>query len=187
MSTDRRATVSPLMRARAVVRTHFSEHPSVYLPFARRKYPGPSPEVIGPESELVIDGFTRSATTYAVYALQLAQHEDRADPERELVQRPVHFDDSLHRQRHTGPGKLDIGSDEIVAAVDGRCHLRLLPATPELPAALLEVPPLPAALVAPILSRLSHYRRFPQLQVRPKRASPAPAGLRQSAGWTKAR
>jgi hypothetical protein len=61
------------MRARAVVRTHFSEHPSVYLPFARRKYPGPSPEVIGPESELVIDGFTRSATTYAVYALQLAQ------------------------------------------------------------------------------------------------------------------
>jgi hypothetical protein len=74
MSTETSATVSPLMRARAVVRTHFSEHPSVYLPFARRKYPGPSPEVIGPESELVIDGFTRSATTYAVYALQLAQH-----------------------------------------------------------------------------------------------------------------
>jgi hypothetical protein len=74
MSTEPRAAVSPLMRARAVVRTHFSEHPSVYLPFARRKYPGPSPEVIGPESELVIDGFTRSATTYAVYALQLAQH-----------------------------------------------------------------------------------------------------------------
>jgi hypothetical protein len=73
MSTDQRATVSPLMRARAVARTHFCEHPSVYLPFARRKYPGPSPEVIGPESELVIDGFTRSATTYAVYALQLAQ------------------------------------------------------------------------------------------------------------------
>jgi hypothetical protein len=73
MSTEPRASVSPLMRARAVVRTHFSEHPAVYLPFARRKYPGPSPEVIGPESELVIDGFTRSATTYAVYALQLAQ------------------------------------------------------------------------------------------------------------------
>jgi hypothetical protein len=72
------------MRARAVVRTHFSEHPSVYLPFARRKYPGPSPEVIGPESELVIDGFTRSATTYAVYALQLAQ------------QRPVRLAHHLH-------------------------------------------------------------------------------------------
>jgi hypothetical protein len=84
MSTDQRATVSPLMRARAVVRTHFSEHPSVYLPFARRKYPGPSPEVIGPESELVIDGFTRSATTYAVYALQLAQ------------QRPIRLAHHLH-------------------------------------------------------------------------------------------
>jgi len=43
------------------------------LSFARRKYPGPSPEVIGPETELVIDGYTRSATTFAVYALQLAQ------------------------------------------------------------------------------------------------------------------
>jgi hypothetical protein len=84
MSTDGRTTVSPLMRARAVVRTHFSEHPSVYLPFARRKYPGPSPEVIGPESELVIDGFTRSATTYAVYALQLAQ------------QRPIRLAHHLH-------------------------------------------------------------------------------------------
>ncbi len=50
-----------------------SEHPSLYLPFARRKYPGPSPEVIGPETELVIDGYTRSATTFAVYALQLSQ------------------------------------------------------------------------------------------------------------------
>jgi hypothetical protein len=45
----------------------------LYLPFARRKYPGPSPEVISPETELVIDGYTRSATTFAVYALQLSQ------------------------------------------------------------------------------------------------------------------
>ena len=52
---------------------HLSEHPSLYLPFARQKYPGPSPEVIGPETELVIDGYTRSATTFAVYALQLSQ------------------------------------------------------------------------------------------------------------------
>jgi hypothetical protein len=50
-----------------------SEYPSLYLPFARRKYPGPSPEVISPETELVIDGYTRSATTFAVYALQLSQ------------------------------------------------------------------------------------------------------------------
>jgi hypothetical protein len=45
----------------------------VYLGFARRKYPGPSPEVIGATTELVIDGYTRSASTFAVYALQVAQ------------------------------------------------------------------------------------------------------------------
>jgi hypothetical protein len=60
-------------RLRHVLRTRVSEHPALYLPFARRKYPGPSPEVIGPETELVIDGYTRSATTFAVYAFQLAQ------------------------------------------------------------------------------------------------------------------
>jgi hypothetical protein len=56
-----------------VLRARVSEHPSIYLPFARRRYPGPSPEVIGSETELVIDGYTRSATTFAVYAFQLVQ------------------------------------------------------------------------------------------------------------------
>jgi hypothetical protein len=60
-------------RTRHVVRSRLSEHPALYLPFARRKYPGPSPEVIGPQTQLVIDAYTRSATTFAVYALQLAQ------------------------------------------------------------------------------------------------------------------
>jgi hypothetical protein len=50
-----------------------SETPVVYLPFARHKYPGPSPEVIGGDTEFVIDGYTRSASTFAVYAFQLAQ------------------------------------------------------------------------------------------------------------------
>ena len=45
----------------------------MYLPFARHKYPGPSPQVISSSTELVIDGYTRSATTFAVYALQLSQ------------------------------------------------------------------------------------------------------------------
>jgi hypothetical protein len=45
----------------------------MYLPFARRKYPGPSPKVISSRTELLIDGYTRSATTFAVYALQLSQ------------------------------------------------------------------------------------------------------------------
>lgn len=58
---------------RHAVRSRFAEYPSVYLPFARRRYPGPSPKVIGPDTELVIDGYTRSACTFAVYAFQLAQ------------------------------------------------------------------------------------------------------------------
>ncbi|MEO6885939.1 MAG: hypothetical protein ABI232_06585 [Jatrophihabitantaceae bacterium] len=62
-----------LRRARHRLRTRASEHPSVYLPFARWKYPGPSPMVIGQDTELVVDGYTRSASTFAVYALQLAQ------------------------------------------------------------------------------------------------------------------
>jgi hypothetical protein len=64
-----------MVRARHVVRTRASEYPWPYLTFARRKYPGPSPEVIGPATKLVIDGYTRSASTFAVYALQLAQDE----------------------------------------------------------------------------------------------------------------
>lgn len=68
--------VGPTSRARRVrhrVRTLVSEHPAVYLPFARHKYPGPSPRVIGPTTAAVIDGYTRSASTYAVYAFQVAQ------------------------------------------------------------------------------------------------------------------
>jgi len=65
--------VTPIRRVRHRLRTHLSEHPVAYLPFARHKYPGPSPEVIGSHTELVIDGYTRSASTFAVYALQLSQ------------------------------------------------------------------------------------------------------------------
>jgi hypothetical protein len=67
------ARVPGLRRARHTVRTLASEQPALYLPFARHKYPGPSPEVIGAGTELVVDGYTRSASTFAVYALQLAQ------------------------------------------------------------------------------------------------------------------
>ena len=79
-----RSSVSFASRARHRLRTRVAEYPSLYLPFARRKYPGPSPEVISPETELVIDGFTRSATTFAVYALQLSQ------------ERPVRLAHHLH-------------------------------------------------------------------------------------------
>jgi len=65
--------VTPYRRARGRVRTWVSGHPRGYLAFARRKYTGHNVEVIGAGTELVIDGFTRSATTFAVYAFQLAQ------------------------------------------------------------------------------------------------------------------
>lgn len=67
------AAISPARRVRHRVRTLVFEHPAVYLPFARRKYRGPSPAVIGPETDLVIDGYFRSANTFAVYAFQLSQ------------------------------------------------------------------------------------------------------------------
>jgi hypothetical protein len=60
-------------RARHLTRTWLSERPALYLPLARRRYPGPSPQVVGPDTELVIDGYTRSANTHVVYAFQLAQ------------------------------------------------------------------------------------------------------------------
>ncbi len=67
------AQITLTRRARHRLRTRFCEIPALYLPFARRKYPGPSPEVISSETQFVIDGYTRSASTFAVYALQLAQ------------------------------------------------------------------------------------------------------------------
>lgn len=54
------------------VRRLASVHPGVYLPVARRKYPD---AVVGDNTELVIDGFTRSAVTFAVVAFQLAQND----------------------------------------------------------------------------------------------------------------
>jgi hypothetical protein len=66
--------LSPLLRgARWTFRARVAEHPSLYIPFARLKYAGPGPQVVGPDTELVIDGFTRSATTFAVVAFQSAQ------------------------------------------------------------------------------------------------------------------
>lgn len=68
-----RSHVSLAGRVRHRVRTYACERPTLYLPFARRKYPGPSPEVISSDTEFVIDGYTRCASTFAVYALQLPQ------------------------------------------------------------------------------------------------------------------
>ena len=62
-------------RARHLLRSYVAEHPRVYVPLAPLKYRNPihNVGVIGPGTELVIDGYTRSAATFAVYAFQLSQ------------------------------------------------------------------------------------------------------------------
>jgi hypothetical protein len=67
------APTSRAFRARHRLRTVVSEYPRLYLPLARRRYPGPSPRVVHAHTEAVIDGYTRVASTFAVYAFQLAQ------------------------------------------------------------------------------------------------------------------
>jgi hypothetical protein len=71
--SSRLARVPGVRRVRHRARIRMSERPAVYLPFARHKYPGPSPRVLDARTEMVLDGYTRSASTFAVYALQLAQ------------------------------------------------------------------------------------------------------------------
>jgi hypothetical protein len=68
-------TISPLRRVRHRARTQVFEYPAIYLPFARRKYRGHSPEVINADTELVIDGYFRSANTFSVHAFQLSQEK----------------------------------------------------------------------------------------------------------------
>ncbi len=66
-------------RVRYRLRTHMSEHPLMYLPLARLKSAlrldvrDIQRQVINSRTELVIDGYTRCGTTFAVYALQLSQ------------------------------------------------------------------------------------------------------------------
>jgi hypothetical protein len=55
--------------ARWTVRSRMAEHPA-YLTVARRRH---GDAVVSQSTELVIDGFTRSASTFAVVAFQLAQ------------------------------------------------------------------------------------------------------------------
>ena len=75
-----RADISPLRRARHRLRARVSGYPAVYLPWARRKFTSPIGdrryrEVISSQTELVIDGYGRSASTFAVYAFQLSQEQ----------------------------------------------------------------------------------------------------------------
>ena len=57
---------------RHAARRRVSRSPALYLPLARRKYPD---AVLAADTALVIDGFTRSAVTFAVVAFQLTQND----------------------------------------------------------------------------------------------------------------
>jgi hypothetical protein len=73
------SSVSLVGRARFRLRTHMIEHPVMYLPLARVKRAlrldvrDIQRQVISPRTELVIEGYTRCGSTFAVYALQLSQ------------------------------------------------------------------------------------------------------------------
>jgi hypothetical protein len=58
---------------RWALRSRLAESRALYLPLARMKYRRPGPNAVEAETELVIDGYTRSAVTFAVLAFQLAQ------------------------------------------------------------------------------------------------------------------
>lgn len=73
------SSVSLVGRARYRLRTHLTEHPALYLPLATVKRAlrvdvrDLQRRVISSRTELVIEGYTRCGTTFAVYALQLSQ------------------------------------------------------------------------------------------------------------------
>lgn len=77
-----------LDRIRYELRTVAAGHPGIYLPYARRAHAAGPGKVLGPDTELLIEGFTRSGTTFAVVAFQLAQA------------RPVRVARHLHAAAH---------------------------------------------------------------------------------------
>jgi hypothetical protein len=67
----------PLMRKvrrlRYDARELLSEYPAIYFPYVRLTHSGGRGKVLSEDTEVVIDGFTRSASTFAVMAFQLSQ------------------------------------------------------------------------------------------------------------------
>jgi hypothetical protein len=54
-------------------RTLLAEQPRLYFPFVRLTHPAGPGKVLGTDTEIVIEGFTRSANTFATVAFQMAQ------------------------------------------------------------------------------------------------------------------
>jgi hypothetical protein len=73
----RNPTNHPLMlkvrRLRYDARELLSEYPAIYFPYVRLTHSGGRGKVLSEDTEVVIDGFTRSASTFAVMAFQLSQ------------------------------------------------------------------------------------------------------------------
>lgn len=68
------ATASTITcRARRLLRDSISAYPSLFLPLAKRRYPHKESRVVTRDTQLVIEGFPRSANTFAVEAFELAQ------------------------------------------------------------------------------------------------------------------
>jgi hypothetical protein len=55
------------------LRTWAADHPSIYLRFARATHPAGPGKILADDTEIIIDGFTRSASTFALFAFQLSQ------------------------------------------------------------------------------------------------------------------
>jgi hypothetical protein len=79
------STRSAVRAVRWTLRSRLAEHPRLYLPIARRKFPD---AVLRGDTQLLIEGFTRSAVTFATIAFQLAQP------------RPVRVAHTLHSVGH---------------------------------------------------------------------------------------
>jgi hypothetical protein len=80
-----RASQMEIRGVRWMLRSRLAERPNLYLPVARLKY---RDSVVNDATELVIDGFTRSAVTFATTAFQMSQD------------RPVRVAHTLHSAGH---------------------------------------------------------------------------------------
>ena len=65
-------------RVRYSARMQLSTRPALYLPIARWHYRGVEDRVVCPDTELVIDGFQRSANTFASIAFEISQPRPRS-------------------------------------------------------------------------------------------------------------
>ena len=85
MSPTLTGSEAPRLRRALGGTNPLSRHPRAYLFLARRRY---GSRVLGPDTDIVIEGFPRSANTFAVTAFELAQ------------ERPVTVAHHLHAAAH---------------------------------------------------------------------------------------